>query len=182
MESPLLLVGGGEAGSVEGGWYGMRGLFQPYRKGKRLGVGFVLANRAAAPLTLLDASQPEQERPLMRLIGVRFALVPPEDPASSGMLNPMIETSYGPAEPEPVEIPPRREVFVQFNFELCGSDVFVASSPHRYNESATFRYVLEGREAETTVALHGLSVTVTDPAKWSADESAGPPPWAPETL
>lgn len=161
----LVRLAGGEAGPGQGSWLGMRGIFEPYREGKHFAVVFRVKNRASGPVTLLSATQPQDGRRLLRLIGVRFTLSPEEEPSDSRIPQHGIAPPYGAEEPEPLLMPPNREAFVQFNFEMGECDFFLPGEQVRYNEEATFRYAIQGTEATATLDLTGITVTVTAPGK-----------------
>jgi hypothetical protein len=167
---------------TRGGW-GDNGITEPYREDWRFALLFSVKNRTSEPLTLLSVSEPQEGRRLLHLIGVVLTPAPKEDTdprrAGHGPWGP-----EGEVDPKPVKIPPRQEAFVQLNFQMGDCEFFPPQKWIRYNEAATFTYVMKGKEVTTTLDLFGkgLAITIKAPKREDCPGSTSPTDTNPEGL
>jgi hypothetical protein len=157
VEHPLVPAHGYEA-TFGGPWLGRRGLFPSYRHSEVSSLSFRVKNASSVPLTLLSAGDPEPGPRLLRLIGVRFKLPPPN----------LFGRDLYPYEraptkrTKPLVVPRQHEAAIQFHFRMGEWQFFRPRAKRTYNATTTVRYRSEGKEQ--SVRLDSVKVTVWAPA------------------
>jgi len=145
----------------DGGWLARRGIFLGYREGRRWTLLFTVRNRSGSPLTLLGADGAQPGHRLIRRVAVQVRLAPPRPRGDAAVVG-LRPWSLAPA--IPVEVPPGRQAWVQFDFVMRdGCRWFDPGARETVNRGTLIRYRQRRRNSAVGLDLTGDQVTVTMP-------------------
>lgn len=166
--SPLVLYpSGAAAGPAIHGVSGDDGVTLNYRERARFAIVAAIRNRSQSPVTVTGVKSLDAKPKLVHLIGTIFTEYGPPPPPCrySCPLDPVpVERDYGEALPEPVRLPPRHRLAIQFNFELEGCGGVPPGTRETVNRSVLVLYEdASGDDAAAEIALGELRVTAEAP-------------------